>query len=63
MFEAKMGARRLKSHGWRLFVMANVIETFFLCCLLAIDNEIKKLICLRKIDALICIYYIDNTYI
>jgi hypothetical protein len=42
MFEAKMGARRLKSHGWRLFVMANVIETFFLCCLLAIDNEIKN---------------------
>jgi hypothetical protein len=35
-----MGARRRKSHGWRLFVMANVIEIFSLCCLLALDNDV-----------------------
>ena len=36
MFEA--GWR--KSHGRWLFGMANVIEIFFLCCLLALDNDV-----------------------
>ena len=29
-----------KYHGRRLFVMANVIEIFFFCCLLAIEDDV-----------------------
>ena len=43
-FGSEVGLRAMfeagwqKSHGWRLFVLANVIEIFVSCCILALDN-------------------------